>query len=69
MFFFPIKTNAQISKATTYKWPYNSTFTFVQRSSGLSFLHVEPLNIRRAAAFRNKKREIKLKMHLLPESK
>lgn len=27
--FFPIKTNAQISKATTYKWPYNSKFNLV----------------------------------------
>lgn len=27
-FFSPIKRNAQISKATTYKWPYNSNFIF-----------------------------------------
>lgn len=28
-FIFSIKRNAQISKATTYKWPYNSNSLFV----------------------------------------
>lgn len=33
-FIFPIKRNAQISKATTYKWPYNSKFIFCSYFEG-----------------------------------
>ena len=57
--FFPIKRNAQISKATTYKWPYNSNWIFVlvwrcPVNSDVSFLQLVPWTFCSYAAFSKK---------------
>ena len=57
--FFPIKRNAQISKATTYKWPYNSNWIFVlvwrcPVNSNVSFLQLVPWTFCSYAAFSKK---------------